>query len=139
MVVALVIAAVFYFALGDVLITALTEIVGNKEEAKKVLKGVVICILRIAIVISDLQNEKSAGLCRSADFQFVGADAHIGPPHRIPYNLSLRGRKAPVANRISRLPNKNGPRWKSSAGGLFQLLIRWTRCSSTPAVRRPAR
>jgi len=54
MVVALVIAAVFYFALGDVLITALTEIVGSKEEAKNVLKGVVICILCIAIVISAL-------------------------------------------------------------------------------------
>ena len=54
MIVALVIAAVFYFALGDILITALTEIVGSKEEAKKVLKGVVICILCIAIVISAL-------------------------------------------------------------------------------------
>ena len=54
MIVALVIAAVFYFALGDILITALTEIVGGKEEAKKVLKGVVICILCIAIVISAL-------------------------------------------------------------------------------------
>lgn len=54
MVVAPVIAAVFYFVLGDVLITALTEIVGSKEEAKKVLKGVVIFILCIAIVISAL-------------------------------------------------------------------------------------
>ena len=54
MIVALVIAAVFYFALGEVLITALTEIVGSREEAKKVLKGAVICILCIAIVISAL-------------------------------------------------------------------------------------
>lgn len=54
MIVALVIAAVFYFALGEVLITALTEIVGSREDAKKVLKGVVICILCIAIVISAL-------------------------------------------------------------------------------------
>ena len=54
MIVALVIAAVFYFALGEVLITALTEIVGSREDAKKVLKGVVIFILCIAIVISAL-------------------------------------------------------------------------------------
>ena len=54
MIVALVIAAVFYFALGEVLITALTEIVGSREDAKIVLKGVVICILCIAIVISAL-------------------------------------------------------------------------------------
>ena len=125
MVVALVIAAVFYFALGDVLITALTEIVGSKEEAKKVLKGVVIFILCIAIVISD--------------FQFVGADAHIGPPHRILYNLSLRGRKAPVAIRVPVSQTKTDLRRKSPAGGQFLYLIRWTRCSSTPAVRRPTR
>lgn len=54
MIVALVIAAVFYFALGEVLITALTEIVGSREEAKKVLKGAVIFVLCIAIVISAL-------------------------------------------------------------------------------------
>ena len=45
MIVALVIAAVFYFALGDILITALTEIVGSKEGAKKVLKGAVIFVV----------------------------------------------------------------------------------------------
>ncbi|WP_337591276.1 hypothetical protein [Vescimonas sp.] len=54
MIVALVIAAVFYFALGDILITALTEIVGSKEGAKKVLKGAVIFVLCIAIVFSAL-------------------------------------------------------------------------------------
>ena len=54
MIVALVIAAVFYFALGEVLITALTEIVGSREEAKKVLKGAVIFVLCIAIDISAL-------------------------------------------------------------------------------------
>ena len=54
MIVALVIAAVFYFALGEVFITALTEIVGSREEAKKVLKGAVIFVLCIAIVISAL-------------------------------------------------------------------------------------
>lgn len=54
MIVALVIAAVFYFALGEVLITALTEIVGSREDAKKVLKGAVIFVLCIAIVISAL-------------------------------------------------------------------------------------
>ena len=54
MIVALVIAAVFYFALGEVLITALTEIVGSSEEAKKVLKGAAIFVLCIAIVISAL-------------------------------------------------------------------------------------
>lgn len=54
MIVALVIAAIFYFALGEVLITALTEIVGSREEAKKVLKGAVIFVLCIAIVISAL-------------------------------------------------------------------------------------
>ena len=54
MIVALVIAAVFYFALGDILITALTEIVGSKEDAKKVLKGAVILVLCIAIVFSAL-------------------------------------------------------------------------------------
>lgn len=54
MIVALVIAAVFYFALGEVLITALTEIVGSREEAKKLLKGAVIFVLCIAIVISAL-------------------------------------------------------------------------------------
>lgn len=54
MIVALVIAAVFYFALGEVLITALMEIVGSREEAKKVLKGAVIFVLCIAIVISAL-------------------------------------------------------------------------------------
>ena len=54
MIVALVIAAVFYFALGEVLITALTEIVGSREEAKKVLKGAAIFVLCIAIVISAL-------------------------------------------------------------------------------------
>ena len=54
MIVALVIAAVFYFVLGEVLITALTEIVGSREEAKKLLKGAVIFVLCIAIVISAL-------------------------------------------------------------------------------------
>lgn len=54
MIVALVIAAVVYFALGEVLITALTEIVGSREEAKKVLKSVVIFVLCIAIAISAL-------------------------------------------------------------------------------------
>ena len=54
MIVALVIAAVFYFALVDILITALTEIVGSKEDAKKVLKGAVIFVLCIAIVFSAL-------------------------------------------------------------------------------------
>ena len=54
MIVALVIAAVFYFALGDILITALTEIVGSKEGAKKVLKGAVIFVLCIAILFSAL-------------------------------------------------------------------------------------
>ena len=54
MIVALVIAAVFYFALGDILITALTEIVGSTEDAKKVLKSAVIFVLCIAIVFSAL-------------------------------------------------------------------------------------
>ena len=54
MIVALVIAAVFYFALGDILITALTEIVGSKEGAKKVLKGAAIFVFCIAIVFAAL-------------------------------------------------------------------------------------
>ncbi len=56
MIAALVIAAVFYFVLGDVLITALTEIVGSKEDAKKILRAIVIFVLIIGIVISALTN-----------------------------------------------------------------------------------